>query len=62
MADSTSDGRDTSNLDIGLARIEEAVRTIDPVFRNTPQFVDEQLSAALGRQVLPERVCPVRDL
>src|SRR5688500_1355541 len=40
------------NLDLSLARIEEAARTIDPVFLNTPQYGDEQLNAALGRNVV----------
>ncbi len=39
-------------MDLDLGRIEEAARTIDPVFLNTPQYADEQLSAALGRQVV----------
>src|SRR5262249_60524816 len=34
------------------ARIEAAVDHIDPVFLNSPQFVDEQLSAELGREVV----------
>jgi threonine dehydratase len=38
--------------DLSLRRIEEAARTIDPVFLNTPQYSDEQLDAALGRNVL----------
>jgi len=38
--------------DISLAAIELAARTIDPMFTGTPQFADEQLSAALGRQLL----------
>ena len=37
------------HLDLSVARIEEATRTIDPVFLNTAQYADEQLSAALGR-------------
>jgi threonine dehydratase len=40
------------DLDLSLARIEEAARVIDPVFLNTPQYADEQLSAALGRNVV----------
>jgi threonine dehydratase len=39
-------------VDIDLARIEEAARVIDPVFRDSPQFTSEQLCAALGREVL----------
>jgi threonine dehydratase len=41
-----------TDLDPSIARIEEAARTIDPVFLNTPQYADEQLSAALGRNVV----------
>jgi threonine dehydratase len=37
---------------LSLKHIEEASRTIDPVFRNTPQFVCEPLSKALGTRVL----------
>jgi threonine dehydratase len=33
---------------LSLAAIERAARTIDPVFRNTPQYECEPLSAALG--------------
>lgn len=40
------------DLDLSLTRIEEAARTIDPVFLNTPQYGDEQLNAALGRNVV----------
>jgi Pyridoxal-phosphate dependent enzyme len=39
------------DLDLSIARIEEAARTIDPVFLNTPQYADDQLGAALGRNV-----------
>src|SRR5262245_3758127 len=42
----------TMDLDLSVARIEEAARTIDPVFLNTPQYADTQLSAALGRTVV----------
>jgi threonine dehydratase len=54
--------RVASDGDVSLAGIEEAVRTIDPVFSNTPQFVDDQLCAALGRQVVVkvETANPVR--
>jgi threonine dehydratase len=48
--DLTGDGQTSVALD--SARIAEAARTIDPVFINSPQFVDEQLCAALGRHVL----------
>jgi threonine dehydratase len=39
-------------MDLSVERIKEAARVIDPVFRDSPQFVDEQLSASLGRRVL----------
>lgn len=38
-------------MDIDLARIEEAAATIDPVFLNTPQYLDERLSAEVGHAV-----------
>lgn len=49
-------------VDLSLANIEEASRLIDPVFRNTPQFSDEQLNAALGQRVLVkvETANPIR--
>jgi threonine dehydratase len=37
---------------VSLARIEEASRVIDPLFRDSPQFVDPQLCAASGRDVI----------
>ncbi|MCP2260751.1 threonine dehydratase [Streptoalloteichus tenebrarius] len=42
--------------------IERAAREIDPVFRNTPQFTDGHLNAALGREVVVkvETVNPIR--
>jgi threonine dehydratase len=40
------------DADLNVARIEEAARVIDPVFLNTPQYADEQLNAALGRNVV----------
>jgi threonine dehydratase len=40
------------NAGLDLTRIEEAGRTIDPVFAGSPQFVSEQVGAALGRNVL----------
>jgi threonine dehydratase len=40
------------DLDLSVERIEQASRTIDPVFLNTPQYADEQLSAALGCHVV----------
>jgi threonine dehydratase len=39
-------------VDLSLERIESAAEEINPIFLNTPQFVDERLSAALGREVL----------
>jgi threonine dehydratase len=41
-----------TDLDLSIDRIEEAARTIDPIFLNTPQYADEQLNAALGRHVV----------
>ncbi|WP_245975685.1 threonine ammonia-lyase [Amycolatopsis palatopharyngis] len=43
---------DESVTELSLTRIAEASAVIDPELRNTPQFVDEQLCAALGRRVL----------
>src|SRR5262245_2760152 len=40
------------DLDLSVKRIEEAARTIDPVFLNTPQYADEQLNTALARYVV----------
>ena len=39
-------------MDLSLERIEASLGAIDPVFLNTPQFVSDRLSAALGREVL----------
>ncbi len=39
-------------MDLSAARIEAAVDHIDPVFLDSPQFVDEQLSAELRREVV----------
>ena len=36
---------------LSLERVHEALRTIDPVFLNTPQFVSEPLGEALGVRV-----------
>jgi threonine dehydratase len=44
--------REVIDVDLSVARIEEAARLIDPVFLNTPQYADEQLNAALGRNVV----------
>ncbi|ADI12750.1 Pyridoxal-5'-phosphate-dependent protein subunit beta [Streptomyces bingchenggensis BCW-1] len=35
-------------MDLDVARIEQAAQVIDPVFLNTPQYLDEQLCQALG--------------
>jgi threonine dehydratase len=40
------------DLDLSIVRIAEAARIIDPVFLNTPQYADKQLSEALGRSVV----------
>jgi threonine dehydratase len=47
--------------DLSAARIQAAVDVIDPVFLNTPQFVSEALSGALGREVVlkNETVTPI---
>ena len=42
----------TTTTDLKIANIEQAAREIDPVFRDSPQFVDEQLCAALGRRTI----------
>ena len=49
-------------MDISVERIAAAATAIDPVFRNTPQFICEGLSAALGRRVLlkVETLNPIR--
>jgi threonine dehydratase len=39
-------------MDLSLERIEAALGEIDPVFLDTPQFVSDRLSVALGREVL----------
>ncbi len=53
---------DTAKLGLSLGNIEGAARLIDPVFRNSPQYVDEQLCAALGKRVLVkvETLNPIR--
>ena len=52
----------TIRTDISLANIEKAANTIDPVFRDSPQYVDEQLCAALGRNTIVkvETANPIR--
>ncbi|MFD0206362.1 MULTISPECIES: threonine ammonia-lyase [Saccharothrix] len=49
-------------MDIDLDNIARAAEIVDPVFRGTPQYVDEQLCAALGRRVTVkvETVNPLR--
>ena len=49
-------------MDLKLENIELAARTIDSVFLNTPQFADDQLSAALGRRTIVkvETANPIR--
>jgi threonine dehydratase len=49
-------------LDLSLANIELAATAIDPVFRNSTQYIDDQLSAALGRRTLVkvETANPIR--
>jgi threonine dehydratase len=51
-----------NNLSLDLGNIERAARVIDPVFLNSPQYVDEQLCTALGRRVLVklETLNPIR--
>ena len=39
-------------VDLSLERIEASSGEIDPVFLDTPQFVSDRLSSALGREVL----------
>jgi threonine dehydratase len=39
-------------VDLSLERIVAAQEEIDPVFLDTPQFVDDRLSAPVGREVL----------
>lgn len=48
--------------DLSLENIERAARVIDPVFRDSPQFVDEELCEAIGRRVLVklETANPIR--
>ncbi|WUI03305.1 pyridoxal-phosphate dependent enzyme [Spirillospora sp. NBC_00431] len=43
-------------MDLDVARIEKAVQVIDPVFLNTPQYVDEQLCRALGGRAVTVKV------
>jgi len=52
----------TSRLPPSLSNIHEAARAIDPVFRDTPQFVSDALSARLGVRLLckVETLNPIR--
>ena len=45
-----------------MDRVEEAARVIDPVFRDTPQFLSEPISDSLGVQVVLKVECvnPIR--
>ncbi|MFC9977498.1 threonine/serine dehydratase [Spirillospora sp. NPDC127200] len=50
-------------MDLDVARIEKAVQVIDPVFLDTPQYLDEQLCRALGGRAVTvklETANPVR--
>src|SRR5579864_4683339 len=51
-----------TTTDLKLANIEQAARVIDPVFLNSPQYVDEQLCTALGRRTIVkvETANPIR--
>jgi threonine dehydratase len=51
-----------SLTDLSVANIESAASVIDPVFRNSPQFADDQLCEALGRRVIVkvETANPIR--
>jgi threonine dehydratase len=40
-----------SNHRLSIERIEQAAKTIDPIFLNSPQFVCEPLSEALGKRL-----------
>jgi threonine dehydratase len=62
MSISDAPVRPLSSLDVSLERIEEAARVIDPVFTNTPQYIDDQLAAALGRKIIVkvETANPIR--
>lgn len=49
-------------MDISIARIAAAAAAIDPVFKDTPQFLCEGLSAEIGQRVLlkVETLNPIR--
>ena len=50
------------NARVSLANIEAAARLIDPLFTNTPQFINESLSARVGTRLVckVETVNPLR--
>jgi threonine dehydratase len=52
----------STEIDLSVDQIELASRTIAPEFRNTPQYYDEQLCAALGKRVVVkvETASPLR--
>jgi threonine dehydratase len=52
----------TVTTDLKLENIEEAARVVDPVFRDSPQFEDEQLCAELGKRTIVkvETANPIR--
>jgi threonine dehydratase len=52
----------TITTDLRLENIEEAARVVDPVFRDSPQFEDEQLCASLGKRTIVkvETANPIR--
>ncbi|MFB4320514.1 threonine/serine dehydratase [Actinomadura sp. 21ATH] len=43
-------------MDLDVRRIEKAVQVIDPVFLDTPQYLDEQLCRALGDRAVTVKV------
>jgi len=52
----------TSVAQLSLTNIARAAESIDPVFLNSPQFMDDQLNAELGKKVLlkVETANPIR--
>jgi threonine dehydratase len=42
----------SADVTLSVERIEQAAHSIDPVFLGTPQYLDEQLRAELGRPVV----------
>ncbi len=52
----------STTTDLKLENIARAAAVIDPVFRDSPQFLDEQLCAALGRRTIVkvETANPIR--